>query len=400
MTALCSGGGPSQPKPGFDRILYMAPGTMATLFNNVPTPWAIAWVAYIGYVSYDLSTFCLTDPPPDPNVTGSDLAKLIPPILDPIGYATTIQKMRDLVGHYLWSTVCQCVTGPQPPQQPAIPEPTGAPTIQPNVGPDIGSTPCLSVTGYAAGIVGGSTTVGPNRTVPAGATSLRISNNWTANAPQIRDTNVRIETIWSTPNGTNILNVQEVFLYTPAMSGEVPWDVHIPANAGSLTLQVGVPTGTWGGQGHANESWYCNGASPTGSPCDNSADINALLSMLDYIRGQVDLIQRQSVPFATVGQVIHSGLSGSGHIDVNGLIGCKFTVTSLPGSVGVYEGDTDELFDIGWFNWVGPDGASPRAWIGASPQVSYPRAAGAYTRISYSLRPGVVVELQEIRREF
>jgi len=47
------------------------------MLNNIPTPWAVAFAAYVGLITYDLASFCTTDPPSDPGLTGRDFTDLV-----------------------------------------------------------------------------------------------------------------------------------------------------------------------------------------------------------------------------------------------------------------------------------------------------------------------------------
>jgi len=48
----------------------------------------------------------------------------------------------------------------------------------------------------------------------------------------------------------------------------------------------------------------------------------------------VTLIQRQAAPFGYVPGAIHAGLTGTGVIAIQGLIGCKVDITTLPTQLG------------------------------------------------------------------
>jgi len=52
-------------------------------------------------------------------------------------------------------------------------------------------------------------------------------------------------------------------------------------------------------------------------------------AQLDQLMAMVTLIQRQAAPFGYVPGAIHAGLTGTGVIAIQGLIGCK-SVTTLP----------------------------------------------------------------------
>jgi hypothetical protein len=122
-------------------------------------------------------------------------------------------------------------------------------------------------------------------------------------------------------------------------------------------------------------------------------------ALMQQILGYVQLIQRQIAPFAYVAGTAHAGLSGQGEISVQGLIGARVTLTTTTAAVGVVDGDPDVVFDAGWINFGDTSGFSSRRFINASPIQFFPPAAGQYTRIGYSLAPGVVATITELVRE-
>jgi hypothetical protein len=125
----------------------------------------------------------------------------------------------------------------------------------------------------------------------------------------------------------------------------------------------------------------------------------SLTAMLASIATAVELIQRQVAPFATVDGAAHAGLTGEGRIDVQGLLGVRVDLTTVPGYQGVQAGDVDAIYNAGWINWGDPSSFRPREWIQTSPTLSTPPLAGMYTRLSYSLNPGFVATITEVKRE-
>jgi hypothetical protein len=121
--------------------------------------------------------------------------------------------------------------------------------------------------------------------------------------------------------------------------------------------------------------------------------------MLDHIVKQVDLIQRQNVPFAYVPGVLHSGLTGAGQFGVSGILGLKITFTTVPSSAGVSIGNPNNLWNLGWINVGSVDGWQPRVWLSDNPQILFPNDMGAMTLLGFSLLPGVVANVLELKRE-
>jgi len=120
---------------------------------------------------------------------------------------------------------------------------------------------------------------------------------------------------------------------------------------------------------------------------------------LSEILELVTLIQRQAVPFAYIFSTAHSGLSGEGHVDVQGLLGVRVVLDAIGTGVGAESGDPDEIFEAGWITWGNDDGSTKREWITHSPFISMPAVAGQYTRVGYTLGQGVSATITEIVRE-
>jgi len=113
----------------------------------------------------------------------------------------------------------------------------------------------------------------------------------------------------------------------------------------------------------------------------------------------VTLIQRQAAPFSYINGASHSGLSGQGHIDVQGLIGVSVNLTTTPGRIGSVDGDPDTLFDVGWINLGTGDGSGRRLFVSSDPWVYFPNSAALITRVGYTFQPDVVATITELIRE-
>lgn len=163
---------------------------------------------------------------------------------------------------------------------------------------------------------------------------------------------------------------------------------HLNADGGSGSINV-----------DASLRVYCNGDTPgTQSAC--CPPDTATQSYLDSIFRLVSLIQRQAAPFSYVLGADHPGLTGNGVLNVSELLGMKLTPGTLPPDVGVAVGDPDTLWLDSWINWGNADGWTAREFLRSSPHLSLPAAAGQFTRLGYSLRPGLVVDATELVRGF
>lgn len=398
MTSVCSGGGPSQPKAGFQNPILFGTSAIGAFFNAIPSPWLFDYASYLGPQNIDPSDFCVVDPPADPGITALDLANALL-IGNPL-QVPALFKLAQLFRRYLWFQICECVSGTQPTPPSAPSEPSGAPDFNPPaLSPPIPTTPCLLTTAYSGAVSAGSSVPGNTIVLPANATTVQLVVNSLSTFSGTRNTNLTMQSNWTSPSGASLLNVQETHTITPAMNAPQVFTTHIPANAGSLNYQVaGVGSG-WSAAMTADHRIYCGGVSPTGTPCDQTIDISAILSLLEYLRSQIDLIQRQAVPFSHIASTVHSGLTGQGEIAVQGLLGVRIVVDNDGFGFGSEDGTPDVLFGEGWINWGNPDGFKRREYIGASPMVSLPPLAGQYTRVGYSLPPGAEITITELVRE-
>lgn len=405
MTVLC-GGGTSSARPEFGEVVYVLPQALGAFLNKIPTLWAVGAAGYIGKITFNLATFCQTDPPAVPTFTAQDVVDIFNPY-NPFTYTNAQQKFQDLVGAFMWHDLCKCDNGTVPtlPTPPA--EPTGAPDVNPpQVGPTYPTGQACSVDTHEFVQAASNTSVyfSPLVPIPTGATSIRVD---------------ALTSVPATTNGT--LNATVRFGtsgYTgypsSAFLGNVLPYAGIDTTGHITNGEVAVPTGAvswWWAIGGSNivptpitldatASWYCGTSAGDGGvvpqPCPTDPFVQATL---DQILALVTLIQRQNAPFAYVTSTTHTGLTGSGSITVQGLLGAKVEVTNHGFNTGVQLGDPDELWDAGWVNWGNADGVSPRQFITNDVTLSLPALAGQYTEIHYSLEPGVQVDITELVRE-
>lgn len=376
----------------------------------------------VGALTFELSNFCTTDPPAMPTITADDVAALFQPA-DLLLFIPARQKFEDLVRNYLWTWACQCNSGPQP----ALPTPPSpvttfdpAPTLSP---PAMSGGQCLNVTrsfrirAEPNYLSGGSAVYFfqqefssgqifnvtqhispappmPARPFPAGTTSTRLTIKTISGNPTPQS-GVQVNyNSWTNSSSGHVILSQNIptdgntfqSAILPVTSGDPYFDMWWSTTA-SIDPVVEITLEVWCGSSAPTVIQPCCPPDPT------------LLQAVEIIRSYVELIQRQTSPFAYVKGVVHSGLTGSGHIAVQGLIGALVTMTAIPSNVGSELGDPIEYFEAGWINWGNSDGSSKREWLSVSPQTSFPPLAGQYTRIGYSLKPGVSIDITELSRE-
>lgn len=398
MTALCPGNGPSQMIPGNTNVVVWGAGAIASYLNNKGAVWAYAVAPLLGVISFNLPTYCATDPPALPAVDANRVLNWFNP-LSTDGAADLRVAMTQLLQALVWYDLCECTNGGTP----AAPNPAASiPNVainQPITGP-AGSLPCWDVnaTAQAAGI---AIIHFPGRVTPGGINTVNwlkstniqcdmsVGNDGTANS-------VNMTVIMHETNNvtTTILNNHQI-----AVGGSYSFTYTLPADADyfEATFQ-----GTVAGQNNTvtlrNRVW-CSGTNPS-QPQSNCCPPDPILQgMVQQILQYVSLMQRQIVPFAYVPGTVHHALQGSGELVVQGLLGLKIAPSALPSVYGRQAGDPDELWLSSWITWGNADGWVKREPLTHSPYLSFPSLAGQFTKIGYTFAPGMVADVTELVRE-
>jgi hypothetical protein len=178
-------------------------------------------------------------------------------------------------------------------------------------------------------------------------------------------------------------------------------DVIIPVPIGATEFRVDASASAATTDLFSAEiSGYCTSQYPSGlsgTPCCPPDD--TLRAEIDQILATVNLIQRQIVPFAYVAGTAHTALSGAGTISVQGLLGAKIDITTLPASLGRTGTSPLELFDAGWVTWGTADGYPHSVRVEHDPQLSLPVRCSAFTSLAYDFHPGVIATITELHRE-
>jgi hypothetical protein len=393
VTALC-GGGTSAPRPGYSTAISIGAGLLATLLTKYggAAAWLERTLGWIDLGDLVLGTFCATDPPAIPTFDATDAAALLG-LNFGTEWDTAIGKVRDLMLHLAWYEFCYCQTG----SQTALPAPAAPPTgVALPVNPSV--SPCVQSVTYNARhfAADGETFIGP-----------------LVSAFSKNPTTVQIQTVTKIETGAGFPIDFKVYFEaltpTGAYNGVVSNATFSQTTPSTATHTFQVPSGVQafelsmahtGGSGIVDVDlvWniYCNGAYP-GQTGGNAPD-PATQAMLRQILDLVTLIQRQAVPFAYVSGATHSGLSGTGTIDCQGLLGVLLNV-SVPARAGEESGTPDVRFEVGRVNFGTADGYVDRQIIFTDSQVVFPSRAGLFTVVGYSLAPDVTMTLTELLRE-
>ncbi len=139
-------------------------------------------------------------------------------------------------------------------------------------------------------------------------------------------------------------------------------------------------------------TWNATTGTP-GLPSDPNAPGN-----LAALQAQVNLLQRQLVPFGYVAGTAHAGLVGSGTFAITGLLGIRVVLTTIPGTIVQDGSNPPFLFNVGWVSMSTADGFIDETRVHAAGQVWQPRIASDATQVGYSFGPGVVATITELTR--
>lgn len=420
---VCSTG--SELSPGRPTVIYVDPQYAASLLTPALS-WLAPYMPWMPPFTLNMSDFCELEPPANITITTEDLLGLIGGGSFSVALLAG-EKIAQLVHILLWYAFCRCIdqAAPTAPTYPTAPTPL--PIVNP---PGIvalpGGAPCRTDVFHFDGPASSSIQTAVGQTPPAGTTGVQITITGATT-----DWDTLIDIIYNSAGDHSITGYIERFTqarnYAPDPTVSQVWlrssdSVH--TNVAFKTANLGPyffvwfhrngSGGTGAGQGYADLTleWYCGGATPGNpgtnfTPCAScppdpylSAQLQRLFQQLDYLQSQIDLIQRQDVPFAYVPGSLHENLSGAGELDVSGVIGATVTITAtMPGTIGSEVGNPEHLFGAGWIQWGSADGYGPRVWLDQVATLSLPDSAGAYTVLAYSLPPGVVVDILELVRE-
>lgn len=417
MTAVC-GGGDSEPKSGSQLVVFLGTAAIGALVSRYIGSWALQVAALISPLTFDLPSFCAVDPPADPGLDGADVLAILAPVHP--DKAAAQAKFVQLIQRFAWYDLCQCDTGltPTPPAAPSPPS-----DLPGNPQPPLPQTPCgvyegagqVFNTSCRVALIGSQFLTGsmvcPNTAltlvpVPAGALGWRLTLRKAGHAG---GTSPSARLNWYKADNTAESTVFTPFDLTPEV-------VLTGSSVPSLATQFFIDAGSTGGVGtqlSVRMEFFCTAPGGTTVACcppDTIATglLNQILSAVLMVQAdvglvteRVDLLQRQVSPFAFIDGASHLGLSGEGEIDISGsIVGVRVELVDvLDGTVGQTAGHPETLFGTGWIRWGDDLGWRQRIFIDAESIVSTPYAAGAMTKIGYSLPAGTVIDLTELERE-
>lgn len=392
MTAAC-GGGTSAPKLIASAVVDYSAGLLGAIFASYGLRWLIPVIPFVGLAPLTLSTFCASDPPTMPTFTSAEANALLQLKFGP-DFDSGLGKLKDLALNTIWWDACRCTSGALVPLVPPTP-PAGTPIYQPPV--PVASTPCTSFAGNV-------TTPGGGNFAFTGSLNFGLFNVTTVRL-RVYSTifsgggqNVTILNQFRDANQTDMATDYHTYTVLPG-SGLNIFDIRVPPGARSNYSNTTFQAGTGATTLQIITDGYCNGDIPGlgNNPC--CPPDTATQAYLDQLLKLVTLIQRQTVPFAYVASTVHTGLSGAGTLNIQGLLGVKVTATTVPSSYGLAGTTPAEHFDLGFLTFGTADGYPHSIRLEHSPQLMLPARASVFTDLAYDLAPGVVVTITELLRE-
>lgn len=400
MTAAC-GGGTSSAKPGFTLLQTITAWSAGAMLNNVRTQWAVAIAALIGTLSYDLSVFCTTDPPPIPAIDYTDGIALLNPS-DLVSFLPAQAKFQALVANLAWAQFCKCDSGTAP-TLPATPtEPANWPTINPPQIPPLQGSPCARHAGNIAlvdGFLGPFIPQDGQLYVPTPLPVTFVVNT-KVNADGSTNASVDFQFYFQPIPGGGGGQLQLEWAQAPG-SG---WQSHTfvtPSWAYTWFIQNHFVTGTSGTNTFDYEvDVYCAGTSPTNpvSPCcppDTGTQL-LLEEILGYLRSIYSGMGGEPHSYAEA--TVHSSLSGSGSFSlVDAALAVKATITTDRPDLGQLPGNPIYLEHRGYIVPLTAEApiATTRKLVYNPQLFILPSLTEA---IGYEFPSGLVVDVTEIVR--
>lgn len=414
MTALC-GGGTSSGRSSFGASVSVGVAQLAALLNNVPTPVAFALAGYLGLVAYDLSVFCVTDPPAMPTITAGDWVAALT-LSDPVSHAQAIAKFQDMFANLLWPTFCKCDVGstPAPPSLPS--PPANLPTVNPTALPTGPSaSPCWD-SHQAYSIAPGTSVQRLGAITPESGTPITVTiggSNFSA---------------YPIPAGANSAAYTATFSWTGVLSFAQQASLTFYTSAGGVISNVLLgSTGNGNGvsfhttfsipstaafwiatcaNNGANPAlgldleltFFCAGSSSTAlsTPCcpPDPSETALLQTILQLVTSIYQGLPTDLNSFAEA--TVHSGLSGNGTVPIGAqTIAVKVSITTDIAGAPIDTGSPDYYFSRGYIVPITLEApiAATRKLV-YNPQVfMLPKLT---EEVGYSLPVGLVISITEL----
>lgn len=415
MTALC-GGGASQSIPGFNSTVVITAAAVEGLLVLSGLEIVAAILGpIIAPTVLELTSFCATDPPADPGLTGADIIAATN-WTDPLAAIAAQEKIRQWFMSRYWYQVCECasVATPSPPSlsnpgpistNPGLPTaPSGATCwdgsqIWPNNPPFqiIQDNVLLWADGESLhNNTGTRTLMSP---LPS---QIQLTGTYDHGGAFPGD-NVFIQIDWFDSAGHVIRTDKTGILDSPPKM--LSRTLLVAPPAGSVTVQfgsgvTGAPSGGPTGAITMRVVVWCGGSSPStpNSPCcppDPTVELK-----LDAIMGLLTSVF-QSIPSpinSYADATTHTGLTGNGTLTlVDSPLAVTVNITTDNATLGVDSGDPNFLFNRGYIVPI-VNSAPIRREVRLVYNPQMYELPALTEQLGYSLHPGITVAITELVR--
>jgi hypothetical protein len=127
--------------------------------------------------------------------------------------------------------------------------------------------------------------------------------------------------------------------------------------------------------------------------------LQTVIQRLDYLRSQVDLLQRYRLPFALKEGTAVPGLTGSGSFAVTRAIGFRVFLTTPPPGGATMPGNPPYVRDAGWISVTDGGAMLQERRVSQSGFEWYPQECQLATSFNWALDDGVVMRVEAIYAE-
>lgn len=352
---VCGVGQTAEPVPGYPQFVVMTAAIVeaALIEAGVSGIIAVALAPLIAGVTYQLSTICSTDPPPDPGLTQTDIGNALN-IFNPVLAIPAQAKLQQWFLHWYWYKACQCVPGPTP-AAPALSSPatvgfgSGAPA-----GPT--ATACETCQLLQAQAGAGDTqyqlytpgTPAPLCDIlPVGATLLDAKISETVFAGPANPVITYKYTLLD-PTNTTTLATYTITHTAPTTQQE--YQIAIPVGVGWIRWDITVPTGSTITY-TANHTVYCNGQNPlivTQPCCPPDQTTSVLLQQILTL--EQEIYQGLLAPLRSYSEsTVHANLTSGGTVQLGAkTVAVRVNITTDNSNFGSLPGDPTYLLDRGF----------------------------------------------------
>jgi hypothetical protein len=393
--AFCSPG-VGQAKAGYSQTVVMTGTGLGALLNNVPVIWAVPFAMLIAGVTYDLSQLCVNDPVALPVMTAADMLAVATPLADPVAYAAALQKFYNFFKYWAWFQFCECtvIATPAPSAPPA--PPANLPQVNLTL-PPTAAAACLHADSGVVTLPAQASKIIIDTLIPTSATSIRYTCTFIAATGTLAHMAWTLTHSATDDPSTSVLADSSPTtlivgsVYTATVAVTTPghfWFVQAVPQDGAVgdTAKVRVTVDV-----------FCRQALPpsAGQCCEDPA----ILLALQQLQSNVQLLQRQIIPFAYLTGAVHAGLSGQGTIAVSSLLGVKVDLTTIPPTFAQQADVANYIFGVGWMSILTADGFIDERRVTRAHQLWMPELMSDATSFGYSFAPGIVATVTELLRE-